>query len=254
MTKTPSGSGERLIHMIRLIASGPAKFSLGEFAERAGLPVSSVHRLLKVLERTGFVERGSHQTYHPGRELQRIAALVTSRFDIGQLAVPLLKNLVDRFPETAVLCLYNTATHRGTIAEVVLTPHPLRFNVERGGEVSLPWGSLGQAILAHLPEEEREKVLGSEHIGPLTGLPMPTRPELEATFSHVREHGYAHYCQDRYDLAGYASPVFNGTGAILGSIGMVMPLSRHDRYGEQELASALREAAASFTEQAAHYT
>src|SRR5687767_542642 len=171
MGQVPSGSGERLIHLIKLIASGPHSFSLGEFAARASLPASSVHRLLKILEKSGMVERGSGQAYRPGRELHRIASQLVSRFDLARSARPLLQDLVDRFHETAVLCVYSPAARRAVVAEVVFTPHPLRFNIEKGLEISLPWGSLGRAVLAYLPRSEIEMVLRTEHAGPLTGRP-----------------------------------------------------------------------------------
>jgi IclR family transcriptional regulator, acetate operon repressor len=251
MNQTPSGSGERLIHLIKLIASGPHNFSLGEFAARAALPTSSVHRLLKILEKTGLVERGSGQSYRRGRELHRIASQLVSRFDLARSARPLLQDLVDRFQETAVLCTYNPAARRAVVAEVVLTPHPLRFNIEKGQEISLPWGSMGRAILAFLPRSETAMVMRTEHTGPLTGRPRPTRDELEAEFAFVRQHGFARYCEPRYDLAGVATPVFNGEDEILGSLGIVMPSLRFSAEYEEELAAAMRAAAADLSQQAA---
>ena len=251
MSQTPSGSGERLIHLIKLIASGPHSFALGEFAARAALPASSVHRLLKILERTGLVERGSGQTYRPGRELHRIASQLVSQFDLARSARPLLQDLVDRFHETAVLSVYSPSARRAVVAEVVLTPHPLRFNIEKGLEISLPWGSLGRAVLAFLPRSEIEMVLRTEHAGPLTGRPRPARDSLDAELSHVREHGYAAYCEPRYDLAGIAAPVFNGNNEILGSLGFIMPSSRFSADVEDELAAAIKAAAEDLSQQAA---
>jgi len=250
MTQSPSGSGERLLHMIRLIASGPDSFTLGEFAERAQLPLSSVHRLLKTLEGAGFVERGSGQSYRQGRELRRIASLIVSRFDIGRCARELLEGLVRDFHETAVLCVYSPPTHRGVIAEVVLTPHPLRFAIEKGANVSLPWGSLGHAILAYLPPSEIELILRSENSGPLTGRPRPTRQALETEFAAIRENGYALYCEENIDLAGIAAPVFRGPDEVLGAIGMILPSSRYNLHMQGDLAFAVRDAAQELSRQA----
>jgi len=251
MIQAPSGSGERLIHLIKLIASGPHSFSLGEFAARASLPASSVHRLLKILEKTGLVERGSGQTYRRGRELHRIASQLVSRFDLARSSRPLLQDLVDRFQETAVLCTYNPAARRAVVAEVALTPHPLRFDIEKGLEISLPWGSLGRAILAFLPRGDAEMVLRTEHSGPLTGRPRPARNELEAEFSFIRQHGFARYCEPQFDLAGIAAPVFNGEGEMLGSLGIVMPSLRFSPEFEGELGIAIKAAASELTQQAA---
>lgn len=251
MKQTPSGSGERLIYLIKLIAAGPHTFSLGEFAARAALPASSVHRLLKILERSGFVERGSGQSYRPGRELHRIASQLVSRFDLARSARPLLQDLVDRFHETAVLCVFSTSSRRAVVAEVVLTPHPLRFNIEKGLEVSLPWGSLGRAVLAFLPKSEIEMVLRTESTGPLTGRPRPARDELDEELNRVREHGFALYCEPQYDLAGIAAPVFNGENEILGSLGIIMPSSRIQPHVDDELTAAIKAAACELSQQAA---
>jgi DNA-binding IclR family transcriptional regulator len=251
MSKAPTGSGERLVHLIKLIASGPHSFSLREFATRAALPVSSVHRLLKILENSGFVERGAGQTYRPGRELNRIASQLVSRFDLARSARPLLQDLVDRFHETAVLCAYSPSARRAVVAEVVLTPHPLRFNIEAGLEISLPWGSLGRAVLAFLPKSEIEMVLRSEHAGPLTGRPRPARDELDTEFDQIREHRFARYCEPQFDLAGVAAPVFGGEDVILGSLGVIMPSARFPQNLETDLVSAVRGAAEDLSEQAA---
>jgi IclR family acetate operon transcriptional repressor len=251
MNQAPSGSGERLIHLIKLIASGPHNFSLGEFAARANLPTSSVHRLLKTLERTGLVERGAGQSYRPGRELHRIASQLVSRFDLARSARPLLQDLVDRFHETAVLCAYSPTARRAVVAEVVLTPKPLRFNIDKGLEVALPWGSLGRAVLAFMPPSEIEMVLRAEHAGPLTGIARPARGEIEAELDNIRARGYARYCEPQLDLAGIAAPVFNGNREVLGSLGVIMLSSRFSSDVEDTLAAALKVAAADLSQQAA---
>ena len=46
---------------------------------------------------------------------------------------------------------------------------------KKGLEISLPWGSLGRAVLSFLPRSEIEMVLRSENSGPLTGRPRPAR-------------------------------------------------------------------------------
>ena len=83
----PRGAGERLLCLIKLIATQPRSFSLGELAERADLPASSIHRLLKILERNGFVERADARAYRPGRELHRQAPALQLGRDLRPGAV-----------------------------------------------------------------------------------------------------------------------------------------------------------------------
>lgn len=251
MPDLPRGAGDRLAYLLKLVASGPASFSLGELAERARLPASSVHRLLQSLLRSGLVERGRGQSYRPGRELHRLASQLVANFDLTRSARPLLEALVDQWHETAVLCVYSPKSRRAIIAEIAVTPHPLRFAVERGGEISLPWGSLGRAILAHLPSGEIEAIMRETTAGPLSGRPRPTKQEMEAELAAIRAEGYARYYDPRYDIAGIASPVFGADREILGCIGVTMPSKRYQLHREDDLALSVREATIRLSEQAA---
>ncbi len=248
MPDAPRGSADRLAYLLKLVASGPDHFSLGDLSERSHLPASSVHRLLKSLARAGLVERGDGQSYRPGRELYLLASQVLSQFDITRSARPMLEELVKRWHETAVLCLYSPASRRALIADVIPTPHPLRFAVERGGEISLPWGSLGRAILAFLPPAQIEVIIREAAVGPLTGRPKSSRRELTAELGKIRTEGYARYFDPRYDIAGIAGPVFGQSQEIIGCIGVTMPSKRYKLHTEDALAVAVQQAAKKLSE------
>jgi len=250
-SQVPRGAADRLAYMLKLVAAGPSQFTLGELAATAGLPASSVHRLLQALVRSGLVERGQGQSYRPGRELHRLASQLVARFDLIRCARPLLEDLVAQWHETAVLCTYSPAMRVAIIADVVMTRHPLRFAVERGGEIQLPWGSLGHAILAFLPQGDAEAVMRETSVGPLSGRPRSSRKEIEAELQLIRERGYARYFDPRYDIAGIAGPVFGPFGEIVGCLGVTMPSKRYQLHLEDDLATAVRESAASLSEMAA---
>jgi IclR family acetate operon transcriptional repressor len=127
----------------------------------------------------------------------------------------------------------------------------LRFNMDKGLEVALPWGSLGRSVLAFLPPSEVEMVLRSERAGPLTGIARPARGELETELNQIKLRGYARYCEPQIDLAGLAAPVFNGNQEVLGSLGLIMPSSRFRAEAEDELAAMIKAAANDLSQQAA---
>lgn len=243
MPNPPRGAADRLAYLLKLIASGPSRFSLGDLSDRAGLPPSSVHRLLQALVRSGLVERGLAQSYRPGRELHRLASQLVANFDLVRVARPFLDALVAQWHETAVLCIYSPAQRKAIIADVADTPHPLRFAVARGGEISLPWGSLGRAILAHLPASETEAILREARVGPLTGRPRSARQEVIAELAAIRDEGTARYFDPRYDIAGIAAPIFGVDREIYGCIGVTMPSSRYQLHLEDDLSVAVRDAA-----------
>jgi len=251
MTDVPRGAADRLAYLLKLVATGPARFTLSDIAERAALPQSTAHRLMQALVRTGLVERGAGQSYRPGRELHRIASQLVSRFDLVRSSRPLLDQLVADWQETAVLCTYSPTRQLAIIADAVLTPHPLRFAVEPGVEISLPWGSLGRAVLAFLPPGEIETIIRESAVGPLTGRPRSPRAELELELGAIRINRYSRYYDPAIDIAGIAAPVFGGEGEILGCIGVTMPSKRYQLHLEDDLVLAVLAAAAQVSELAA---
>jgi DNA-binding IclR family transcriptional regulator len=238
-----SGSGSRLIALLRLIGESGRMLSLKDIAARSGLPPSSAHRLLQTLARSGMVERGAHQSYGPGRELYRLAAIVRARFDPVRLARPFLERLWEQFDETAVLCVYNPGSRTGTVIDALLTTHPLRFAVEIGMELVLPWGSLGQAILAHLAPKDIEAVLRSATTGPISGRPLGSRADVLAGLSAVRAQGYADYYDPAFDVAGIAAPLFGESDTLLGCLGITMPSQRFELHERAEMVQAVQAAA-----------
>jgi len=234
------GSGPRLIVLLKLIAEGGRAFTLKDIAERAALPLSTVHRQLQVLVRTGMVERGRDQSYRPGRELYRMAALLRAQFDLGRVAHPFLERLWSDWRETAVLCIYNSSTRTASIVDAILTPHPLRFMVEIGVELALPWGSLGRAILAHLPPEDIDAVLRESRTGPLSGRSLPPLAEMHAELERIRAQGFADYFDPSYDVSGIAAPIRDGTGRTIGCIGITMPSQRFRLHDDRAMGRAIQ--------------
>jgi DNA-binding IclR family transcriptional regulator len=247
-SETESGTGPRLIALLRLIAEGGRSLSLKEIAAGANLPPSSVHRLLQILTRAGMVERGPQLSYGPGRELYRMASILRARFDLGGTARPFLERLWSQWQETTVLCAFNPTSHTGSIVEVLLTTHPLRFAVEIGMELALPWGSLGQAMLANLAPADVDAVLRNATIGPLSGRPLPPRAEVLADLARIRERGFADYFDPNYDVAGVAAPLFGRDRMLIGCIGITMPSQRFELQDRDGMTEAVRATAVELSE------
>lgn len=243
-TNSARGSGARSIALLKLIAEIGDDFTLTEIAERAQLPVSSVHRLLQPLLASGLAERAGGQRYRAGGEFLRIARMLLQNMDIGRIARPLLRELWDEWQETTVFCLYRPQAHKALILDIIPTPHPLRFVLEPMTEVFLPWGSLGHAILAHLSPLEREAAIkASPAIGPLAGGTLPSKREMDRELAQIRKRGAAVYRSDRIDLAGVAAPVLKADGAVVGSIGISLPIIRFQARKAAGMIRAVRNAA-----------
>ncbi|CAN5485943.1 IclR family transcriptional regulator [soil metagenome] len=237
------GSGPRLIALLKLIAERGQAFSLSDLAERAALPSSTVHRLLKTLVEAGMIERGERQSYLPGRELFRMAALLRAQFDLIETSRPFLKRLWSEWDETSVLCIYNPSRRNASVVEVMHTTHPLRYAMETGIDLGLVWGSLGKAILAQLSEDVIDAVIADPGTGPLSGRHNPPPAEVRDELEGIRRVGYAIYDERRFDISGVAAAIFGRNHSVIGSIGLTMPSQRFASRDRARMATAVRLAA-----------
>lgn len=250
MVAEPRGAAGRLAFLLKLIADGPRTFTLKYLVARSGLPTSTVHRLLQELVRSSLVDRAAGQAYRPGSELHLLASRLVAKFDLVSCARPFLEQLGASWKETVVLCAYNPAGRNAAIADVVPTPHPLRYAIEAGDVIELPWGSLGKAILASLPAEHRALLLKDRMIGPISGRPLPPVAEMEVTFATIRMQGWSRHNDVENDLAGIAAPVFGLGNEVLGCVGVTMPARRFAIHPEELLSNAVRDAGIAISERA----
>lgn len=239
----PRGATSRNLELLRCIALGPSEFTLKALAEQTGLPPSSVHRLLGPWVQRDLIEHDGPKAYRVGPELFRLAGLILQKFTVQRLARPLLAALCKEWQETSVLCLFNPSTRTATVAESLASPHPLKYELPVNSLISLPWGSLGRAILAHLPLEDIEAVLIRDAHGPLSHSPLPSRKAMLGELDHIRARRYAVYHSHTMNIAGISAAVLHADGRVIGSIGLIMPASRFSRTVQQRVPAAVIESA-----------
>jgi DNA-binding IclR family transcriptional regulator len=176
-----------------------------------------------------------------------LARQLLKKADTGRAARPLIKQLWDEWQETCAFCLYQPHSTRALVVDTIPTPHPLRFVVEPLTEISLVWGSLGRAILAFLPIEEREEAIASSpRVGPLSSHRIPSKRALEAELADIRRRGVAIYRNEDLDIAGIAAPVRYPNGAMFGSIGIILPNSRFSTRSAAPMMRSVQVAASRF--------
>ena len=237
------GATARNLELLRCIASGPAEFTLKSLAERAQLPASTVHRLIGTWVQRDLLEHTGPKSYRLGPELFRLAGLIQQRFEVQRLARPLLTTLWKDWQETAVFCLFSPSTRAATVVESLPSPHPLKYELPLNSLICLSWGSLGRAILAHLPPPEIEAELSTAVPGPLSRTPLPPRKTMLRELALIRGRRYALYHEPTVNIAGISAAVLHPDGRVLGSLGVILPATRLTRTVQSRLPPAVVESA-----------
>lgn len=227
------GSGvqsiDRAVHLLELLAEAGGSLRLAELEAGTGLPLPTVHRLIRSLVDNGYVRQEPSRRYALGPRLIRLGEV--SGRGLGALAMPHLTNLAAKIGETANMALLDV----DEVLYVAQVPsaHSMRMFTEVGRRVSTHCTGVGKALLSQLPDDEVSELLQR------TGMPARTpqtitRPDtLLRELALVREQGWA---LDRAEQeAGVwcaAAPVLDAPAhlaiSVSGPSGRITP----DRMGE----------------------
>ena len=219
----------RVFELLRtMIDLGEDRYGVRELAAHAQIPPSTAHRLLGALEDVGMVARDSDGSYAISLEFQRLALRAANLQPLKRTALGLLEDLRRACGETVLLCVYDPGRQRMMFAEVLETADPLRYAIERDTWVPVHAGASGRSIMAFLPEEAREQLLGAGALEPLTEQTIGDAARLRAALDEVRERGLVTSHGERIlGAVGIAAPVFDARQQVVGSVCVTMPEFRY---------------------------
>jgi DNA-binding IclR family transcriptional regulator len=224
-------------------AADGGELTFTEVRSRSQLPASTCLRLLDSLTAEGFLDRTGDR-YRPGLRLVAWASSALAGVDLVRQATPILEGLRDETGETA--CLYVRHGRVRTCVALAETRHAVAFRVRVGQVMTMHAGAGGKVFLA-FDEELRREVLAApltQYTDATTTDPRRLLRELE----QVRGEGYASSFGERNEGAGSMSaPVFDATGAVVASVGIVAPAQRLTADTAARWAPAVTGAAASLS-------
>jgi DNA-binding IclR family transcriptional regulator len=187
-----SRSVERAVHLVRLLATaGRRGLALTDLAHAADLSHSTVHRLLQrlIAERLAL-QLDSNKRYALGPLAFELGVAANAQFDIWQSARSLIRSFADEVGDTVYLVV--RSGNEAVCIERVDGPSPVRvLTLEAGSRRPLGLGAGGLAILAAMPDDEREETITS--IAPAALLRSKlTQASLYTSIDLYHRNGYAH--------------------------------------------------------------
>jgi IclR family transcriptional regulator, KDG regulon repressor len=200
------------------------ELTLAEISERLGLNKSRVFRLLHTLVERGYVDRTVDSTrFVLGLKLLERSACV--RTDLRTLCLPYMRLIHEQFNETVNLGILEQQQiiYIGTLE----SSRPVRMAEVVGSRSPLHSTALGKAIIAFLPEDQRDQLISGLRLPKLTENTITDAPRLVKELQAVRRRGCA--IDDREnDSDGFciAAPIFDAMGRPAAAISVSGPTER----------------------------
>jgi DNA-binding IclR family transcriptional regulator len=221
------------------------EFGLGPsaVAERVGLDKATVARLLRTLVETGYVAQDeTSRRYRLTGKILRLAHGVRTQVDLQRITRPYLKRLREDLGETVHLGVMDGLAV--SYVDKLVADNSIQLVSEVGQTMPLHSTSLGKAILAALPEAEREALYAKMDFVARTGRTIRSLPEFREEIALTQSRGYAIDDRENEDFgACVAVAILGDDGRPVGAISVSGPDYRirdhFDRFGRRAREAAL---------------
>lgn len=217
--ETGVGAVSRLFAVLRALGECPdGSERVTQLAQQVGLSQPTTHRLLRSLMEEGMVEQDVRsKRYRLSLEFFALAARAGQSGNLRDVVRPSLLRLSASLGDS--LFLLARSGFDAVCLDRSEGPYPIRtFTGDIGGRVALGVGQGSLAILAFLPEEERETVI-HYNLPRLRDFHLYDEVMLRSEIDTVRRSGYAARNTGVLEgMAGLAVPILDRDGRAVAAL------------------------------------
>jgi len=217
--ETGVGAVSRLFAVLRALGECPdGSERVTQLAQQVGLSQPTTHRLLRSLMEEGMVEQDVRsKRYRLSLEFFALAARAGQSGNLRDVVRPSLLRLSASLGDS--LFLLARSGFDAVCLDRSEGPYPIRtFTGDIGGRVALGVGQGSLAILAFLPEEERETVI-RYNLPRLRDFHLYDEVMLRSEIDTVRRSGYAARNTGVLEgMAGLAVPILDRDGRAVAAL------------------------------------
>lgn len=185
---------DKCFNVIDLLATAPSGLTIKEIAAGLGVSMSEIFRIIMVMERRAWLQKGAGDRYRVTSKVLELAFRATSAEELTLIAAPLMRQLTHRITQSCHLVVRNG--DRGLVIMRQESPGPTGFAVRVGTEILLENTCSGHVLLAF-------------------GETMTHAPALIDALQKVRARGYELRPSARTSgVTDISCPVFGFDGHI----------------------------------------
>jgi DNA-binding IclR family transcriptional regulator len=216
----------RVLAVLGAFAADHTELTLTELARRAGLPLTTAHRIAGELTGWGALERADDGRYRIGLRLWEVGVLAPRGLGLRELAMPFLEDLYEVTRQNVQLAVLDGID--AVYLERISGRGAVNVITRVGGRLPLHATGVGLVLLAHADPALQEQVLA----GPLRSYTTKTicRPDdLRRTLADVRRTGVA-VSDGQIELIALsvAAPVHGPRGDVVAALSVVVPAEGGD--------------------------
>jgi DNA-binding IclR family transcriptional regulator len=218
-------SVDRAARILKALAAGTPRLGVSELADRLGLAKTTVHGLLRTLERQDLVEQDPETgKYRLGPAMLQVGNAFLDQHELRSRSLMWADTLANRVGEAVRVGVLHG--RQVLVVHHVFRPDDSVQILEVGA--ALPWhaSALGKVQVAFFPPDRRRSMLAGP-LPRLTGRTIVEPHALAEALDAVAHEGVA--IEDQEAVIGeveIAAPVFDHRGSSIGAIAVAGPVER----------------------------
>ena len=238
---------DRALRIVDLFDDQTRELKITEISARVQLHKSTVHSLLKTLQKHGYIEQDQHGLYRLGVRFLEKGQLLLAGFDIREIASRPLQELSGGTGQTVHLVVRD-GTEGVYIDKVEGSKAAIRYS-RIGRRVPLHSSAVGKVLAAFLPDHELDRLLQGYDYTAHTARTIASEADFRRELTVVRGEGVAYDREENEPgVRCAAAPVFDHGGRVSAAISISTMVSTVDDRELAALADRLRETAAKISQ------
>jgi len=232
---------DRMTSILEAFDQDDMGLGISELALRAGLPKSTVSRLVATLVRQRYLERDGKRI-HLGLRLFELGQLAEQPRELRAAALPVMADLRNTTGENVHLAIRD---RREMVCIAVMRGRSAAPPIVRiGGRLPIHATALGKAVLAHSPPSDVEEVVASGLVA-CTPRTISDPAVLRRQLDDIRRGELAGEVGEfAAGVSCAASPVFAPSGRLVGAVSVS---GCEEGFDADRFASVIRAAALTLT-------
>lgn len=222
---------DKALRLLLLFDHEQPEWGVAALGRVADMPKSTVYRILRALERHGFLmQDADSRRFRLGLGALELGWRAYEGLELRRAARPIMEQLARVSGETVVLSVLDTDRDRAVCVERVQQRTGLRLILEVGATAPIHAGCSAKALLAYLPDDEITAV-SARGLQSVTKKTITDPARLRREVAEIRRNGYATSFEETDEgICGVAVPVRDRRGDVVASLAISGPLLRmnHD--------------------------
>lgn len=218
-------SAERVLKIFDLLENYSDGLTNKDISIKLNYAPSSTLAILQTMCENGYLTVDGQKRYALGGRLVRLGAVTASHFDIVKTATPYLKELMKRVSETSFLGILS----QDKIVYIAKenSRNTINTNAQIGSIKPVYCTGLGKAILAFMPEEERESIIKNLYFERFTDQTVKDADSLRMQLKQFEKQGYAVDDQEiEENLYCFAVPIYDAQHHVTAAVSVSGPKER----------------------------